>query len=72
MDRQKWLPFEHYEQLDMLWAQFPESERLKVVRLYGRRLRLSEPGRLILNSLMAEVADRARHLALAALEVRWP
>lgn len=36
MDRQKWLPFEHYEQLDMLWAQFPESERLKVVRLYGR------------------------------------
>ena len=72
MDRQKWLPFEYYEQLDMLWAQFPESERLKVVRLYGRRLRLSEPGRLILNSLMAEVADRARHLALAALEVRWP
>jgi hypothetical protein len=36
MDRQRWLPFEHYEQLDMLWAQFPESERLKVVRLYGR------------------------------------
>jgi oxygen-independent coproporphyrinogen-3 oxidase len=42
------------------------------------RLRLSEPGRLILNSLMAEVADRVRDpalgalAALPALEVRWP
>lgn len=36
MDRQRWLSFEHYEQLDMLWTQFPEAERLKVVRLYGR------------------------------------
>jgi hypothetical protein len=34
--RQRWLPFEHYEQLDRLWSQFPESQRLKVVRLYGR------------------------------------
>jgi hypothetical protein len=36
MDRQRWLPFEDYEQLDMLWTQFPEAERLKVVKLYGR------------------------------------
>ena len=36
MDRQRWLSFEHYEQLDMLWTQFPEAERLKVVRLYSR------------------------------------
>ena len=36
MDRQRWLPFESDEQLDMLWVQFPESERLRVVRLYGR------------------------------------
>jgi oxygen-independent coproporphyrinogen-3 oxidase len=44
-------------------------------------LRLSESGRLILNSLMGEVADRARDPLLAALpalgalpalEVRWP
>jgi oxygen-independent coproporphyrinogen-3 oxidase len=32
-------------------------------------LRLSEPGRLILNSLMAEVADRARNPALGARSV---
>jgi len=36
MDRQRWLPFEQDEQLDMLWMQFPESERLRVGRLYGR------------------------------------
>ena len=36
MDRQRWLPFEQDEQLEMLWMQFPESERLRVVRLYGR------------------------------------
>jgi oxygen-independent coproporphyrinogen-3 oxidase len=44
-------------------------------------LRLSEPGRLILNALMAEIAGRVREpllaalpeaSALAALEVRWP
>ena len=29
MDRQRWLPFEHYEQLDMLWAQFPEVGALE-------------------------------------------
>lgn len=34
--RQRWLPFESYEQLDRLWPQLPESQRLKVVRLYGR------------------------------------
>lgn len=41
----------------------------------GPRLRLTEAGRLILNSLMAEVAERVRApgpLALAALGVRWP
>jgi hypothetical protein len=27
---------EQDEQLDMLWTQLPEAERLKVVRLYGR------------------------------------
>jgi hypothetical protein len=36
MHRQRWLPFENYQQLDRLWPQFPESERLKIVRLYGR------------------------------------
>jgi len=36
VDRQRWLSFEEQEQLDTLWPQFPESERLKVVRLYGR------------------------------------
>ena len=36
MDRQGWLPFEQHGQLDMLWTQFPEAERLKVMRLYGR------------------------------------
>ncbi len=45
-----------------------------VERLVGShsRLRLSEPGRLILNSLMAEVAERVRIPALAGLGVRWP
>jgi hypothetical protein len=36
MDRQRWLSFEGGEPLDILWAQFPEAERLRVVRLYGR------------------------------------
>ena len=45
MDRQRWLPFEHDEQLDMLWAQFPESERLKVVRLYGRLMAQAAGGK---------------------------
>lgn len=36
MHRQRWLPFEHHEYLDMLWEQFPEPERLKVAKLYGR------------------------------------
>jgi RecB family endonuclease NucS len=36
MDRQRRLPFEEEEQLDGLWLQLPEAERLKVVRLYGR------------------------------------
>jgi len=45
MDRQRWLPFEHNEQLDMLWAQFPEPERLKVVRLYGRLMARAAGGK---------------------------
>jgi hypothetical protein len=38
MDKQRLLPFEEDQQLAMLWAQFPDSERLKVVRLYGRMM----------------------------------
>jgi hypothetical protein len=34
--RQRWLSFEEEEPLDRLWPQFPESQRLKVMRLYGR------------------------------------
>ncbi len=45
MDRQRWLPFEQQEQLDRLCAQFPESERLKVVRLYGRLMARAAGGR---------------------------
>jgi hypothetical protein len=36
MDRQRLLRFGEEEQLDGLWLQLPEAERLKVVRLYGR------------------------------------
>jgi len=39
------LSFEGDEPLDMLWAQFPEAERLKVVKLYGRLMARAAGGK---------------------------
>lgn len=36
MPRQRRLPFEDCEDLEILWEQFPKREQSKVAKLYGR------------------------------------
>ena len=38
MPRQKWLPFEGRERLDVFWEEFPEQEKRDVIKLYARMI----------------------------------